>query len=225
MRTSGLLKIPPINADLIPPVDPLTGEPAKATGETWRAADGTPHIVYRMSFPDLEATKDPSNRVAVPNPETGKQLVREGYEGPYRVWAKPTIFKEEDFILERAPSGEVRINRGFRPTEEEQLHEQQQRLVSEYESVLVREAIKRGISPADLVSRLLGDTPASEVPAPLEAPTDVEVLPVEGAPGWWNVYVDGQKVSEKNLREGAARELAETFDVSAAATTDPGEVY
>ena len=224
MRTTNLLQIKGIKADLIPPTDPLTGESAKPTGETFRDAAGNAHIVYRMSFPQLAKTADPENRVSVPDPETGRTLIRKGYEGRYKVYARPTVFEEEDFILERAPSGEVRINRGFRPTPEEQARDREQRLVSEFEANLAREAVKRGLSAGELVSRLLGVlSTGDDADAPLEAPSEVEVY--EAAPGWFNVRIDGRKVSEKNLRREAAEELADTFRVSAAATLEPGEAY
>ena len=104
-----------VKVDLIPPTDPVTGEMAAPTGDVFRDARGVPHVVYKMNMVDEVATREMTNKEPVIDPETSKQLVRRGMDGPYRVWVRPTRFREVEFILQKGFQGEVRIQRDFRP--------------------------------------------------------------------------------------------------------------
>ena len=213
MRTDGLLSIKPIKSDLIPPIDPKTGEPAVPTGEVFRDPHGESHIVYRGSFVDLEATSSLENREPIMNPETGEQLTRKSDQGPYKVFHRPTVFVEEEFILERGPA-EIRIIRGFRPSEDEVERREQADMVRSFERGLAQEAVKRGLTAGQLVERVMGALGVGDDEETAPAPSvagDVEV--VEVSPGWYNVVVDGETKSETNLRERDAEDLADTFRV------------
>lgn len=222
MDTSGLLTIKPIKSELIPPVDPETGEQAEPTGEVFKDARGDSHIVYTMSFPDLEATT--KNKQPVMDLDTGKQQTRKGDQGPYLIWHRPTVFSVAEFILERA-SGEIRIQRDFRPTAGELERAKERRLVAEFESGLAVEATKRGITASELVSRVMGGLEKG-LPEPegLEGPTeDVdEALPeiVHVGGGYYNVTLDGKPLSEKNLTKKEAEDLAEMHGPVAAGPDD-----
>ena len=135
-----------IKPDLVAPMDPITGELARATGETFRGTDGTPHMVYSMQFVDFEKSQHIDNREPVIDPETGKQLTRKGDHGPYKVWTRPTRWKEREFILERSGTGEVRILHDFRPSADERDLWKRQALVEQFSEQLAREAVKRAIS-------------------------------------------------------------------------------
>ena len=225
MRTDGLLAIPDIMADKIPPIDPVTDAIAKTTGETFIDAKGESHIVYRMHFIDLEATMSSANRKPVIDPDTGKQQHRKNSDtgDSYPVWHRPPVFVEEEFILERA-SAEIRIQRNFRPSEDELATRRNAQLVASFEKTLATEAVKRGLTPEELVNRIMGslDGDAAQVAAQVQAVGDDNVRIVPVSPGWFNVEVDGQQMSSKSLRKEDAEALADTFRVPAGAGVEEG---
>ena len=202
----------PISPTLIPPLDPLTQEPARPTGETFKSAEGDPAIVYEMNFVDHDATNDPANREPVINPETGEQLTRKGDHGPYPVYTRPTRWKKQEFILEAAPIGEVRILRHFRPTEGEVQAQQRGDLVRRFSEQLAERAVARGITPEQLVATLLDEGAARNGDAEPEAAPEKAaggLKVVNLGSGWWNVEgPDGQMMSEKSLRKAEAHKLA-----------------
>ncbi len=105
MDTSGLPGIPVIKSELIPPLDPVTGNPAEPTGKVFKDGQGNSHMIYEMNFVDLAATV--KNKQPVMDPDTDKQLVRKGGEGgPYKVYHNETVFVFDEFILERGDIGE-----------------------------------------------------------------------------------------------------------------------
>ena len=133
------------------------------------------------------------------------------------------MFVEEEFILERGPA-EIRIVRGFRPSEDEIERSEQADMVRSFERGLAQEAVKRGLTAGQLVERVMGALGVGDDeetdPAP-SAAGDVEV--VEVSPGWYNVVVDGETKSETNLRERDAEDLADTFRVPVGAGVEEEE--
>ena len=136
----------PITPDLVPPMDPLTGQLAPPTGEMFRDSAGDAHIVYKSSFYDEELTKDINNRVPVIDPRTGEQAFRKDVDGNYPLYRFPMRYKEREFILERSPMGEVRMNFNFRPDPGERKEQVQADMVERFERRLATEAVKRGMA-------------------------------------------------------------------------------
>ena len=103
-----------IQTNPTPPIDVMTGEPAVPTGGVLYEGDRS-YLVYRAHFVDVAATKDPSNRIPVQDPENpGKQLFRKGDHGPYKVWHKPTKIVEKEFVLRaNQHAGEQRVDWDF----------------------------------------------------------------------------------------------------------------
>ena len=202
MRTGQLLRIPPIKADLIPPRDPLTGESAKPTGEMWTDREGTAHVVYSMSMPDLVKTAAIENRKPVIDPETQEQATRKNDTGDrYRVWHRPTVFEKRDFILERSPGGEVRIQTDFRPDPEDIERAKEAKATERFQTDLAKEAVKRGLTAGQLVEAMLGKTADAK-----PDPADFEIVRVSR--GWYNVKAkDGTMMSERSLRKADAEIL------------------
>ena len=219
MRTADLPGIKQIKSDLIPPTDPQTGESSLPTGEVFRDAHGESHIVYVGHFVDLDATASFENRKPVINPEDGKQLTRKAAEGPYKVWHRGTVFVEEEFILERGPA-EVRISRNFRPSETEVEQAEEAKLVQDFEKGLAKQAVKRGLTPGQLVDRIMGTLksdpePETTVPTSSPSPGAGEPEIIDLGSGWHNVKVDGELMSKKSLRIRDAEDLADKFRVPA----------
>ena len=215
----------PITPDLIPPIDPVTGDMAVATGEMYRDNAGDAHIVYRSNFYDREKTYAPENRIEMIDPKTGKQKMRKDQDGNYPVFRNPIRFTERDFILERSPTGEVRMNTDFRPSEREIEDREERRLTRMFESRLAREAVKRGLTAEQLVEQVLGKLQSGDdaPPAPSSAPGRPAVITT--GPGWFNVQVDGKMMSEQNLRKPAAEELAESLGNALGAPGEPDGSY
>lgn len=205
--------------DLIPPIDVTTGESARATGETFNS-----HIVYETHVLDREKTYAPENRRKVIDQRTGEQVTRKGRDGHYPIFKFPMRFTKREFILERSPQGEVRMNFDFRPSEQEVRAREQAKLTGEFGRRLAAEAVRRGVTPEELVASLMDqvtgggdeDADAPQAPAGPGEPTLVKV-----SPGWWNVQVDGENMSEQNLRKPEAEQLATSLANAVGAPSEP----
>lgn len=209
-----------ITPDLIPPRDVVTGELARPTGTTHGSL-----IVYEAHFLDHEKTYHEDNRVAVIDRKTGKQMTRKGEDGHYPIYRFPMRFTKRPFVLERSPQGEVRMNFHFRPTAEEVEGRRQATLTGEFGQRLAQEAVKRGLTPEQLIASLIDDV-QDKVEADTAADPGRPAL-VEVSRGWWQVHVDGQNMNPdgKNLRKPEAEQLAASLVNTFTSPDEPDQSY
>lgn len=174
MRADGLSTIKGLRPPVVPPRDPKTGQRAKVVGVT---EDGD--TIYVSHLPDhgrrreARAEKnengDPKYQRVGPD---GELVFRKDVNGEvYPVIDVPPFWKEEKFILVSSPRGHVR-KRPFRePSEAEKAEAQAREYADQFLDRVKERAIQQGVTPEELVDRLLGGDGA---PAAVEAVPEAE---------------------------------------------------
>ena len=111
-------------------------------------------MIYEMQVRDHEATAATREQI---KDMRGEPLYRKDAQGnPYPVMAvKKEIKRTSRFVLNRSPAGKVGMQEGFEPSKAELAQDKMAADRNKFTELLAVEATKRGLSPEDLVARLL----------------------------------------------------------------------
>ena len=132
-----------LRPDLIPPVGAVP---------VGLHTDG--RMIYEMQVRDHEATA--ATKVQIKDAK-GEPLFRKDAQGnPYPVMTvSKEIMRTSRFVLTRSPAGKVSSQEGFEPSKAEIAQDKMAADRNKFLDSLAEQAAKRGLSPEDLVSRLL----------------------------------------------------------------------
>ncbi len=165
-----------IRSELIPP------RGAKAVGTH---TDG--RVIYEM-YDVLDPR--PTEKVPILDPLTGKEMWKKNQatgEPMYPLMRAVAVRRDKRFVLERDGNGQVAMQEGFEPTDEELAEVQAARQREIFAADLASEAVNRGLNAADVLDLLAG---GKKVPANVPGPDTI--YPYEKGGGHW-ILSDGSK--------------------------------
>ncbi len=205
MRVSNLAKIRRLKPELIPPRD------AKPVGVH---TDG--RVIYEMQRLDLQATA--SNKVPEKDPLTGEDAwVKHPTTGEplYKKMRAQPVYYMSRFVLEGSPAGKVTMNEHFEVTPEEAAADQAARDRQAFGDRLAEIAVERGLSPDDLVTRIIDGLSAPVLSESLQEPSEdlpPTEFPYHQGAGYW-LLSNGERIRGKRaVAEEAENALQEAME-------------